>query len=399
MPEFAYTARDLNGRKITGSLSAANQNEALAALDKKALFPLKVAAEKSAALRFGGRIKAQLVATTYGQLADLLRSGVPLLRSLEVLRKQSSNARLVEVLQDVHAQVEEGRTLGEAMARHPKVFNEMAVNMVRAGGEGAFLEEALDRVAEFTEHQQDMKSRTIGALIYPVVLAVVGTIVVGVLLVFFVPKFETLFDQMREKGTLPLLTDWLLAFSAFVQSWWLGIIGALIVAAVFLRMRLQTEEGRLWSDRIKLRMPMAGDIYLSMAVARFCRVLGTMLRNGVPILRSLDISSKATGNRVLASAIEQASENISAGESLASPLAACGYFPPAVVEMISVAEEANTLDDVLVRIAIGLETRTWRRLDLMVRLLEPIMLLVLAVIVLLLAIALMLPIIQMSTAV
>ncbi len=399
MPEFAYTARDLNGRKITGSLSAANQNEVLAALDKKALFPLEIAAEKSAARRIGGRIKAQLIATTYGQLADLLRSGVPLLRSLEVLRKQSSNARLVEVLQDVHAQVEEGRTLGEAMARHPKVFNEMAVNMVRAGGEGAFLEEALDRVAEFTEHQQDMKSRTIGALIYPVVLGVVGAIVVGVLLVFFVPKFETLFDQMREKGTLPLLTDWLLAFSAFVQTWWLGIIGAMVVAAAFLRMRLQTEEGRLWSDRMKLRMPMAGDIYLSMAVARFCRVLGTMLRNGVPILRSLDISSKATGNRVLSSAIDQASENISAGESLAAPLAASGYFPPAVVEMISVAEEANTLDDVLVRIANGLETRTWRRLDLLVRLLEPLMLLVLAVVVLLLAIALMLPIIRMSSTV
>jgi general secretion pathway protein F/type IV pilus assembly protein PilC len=176
------------------------------------------------------------------------------------------------------------------------------------------------------------------------------------------------------------------------------VVGIVLIVALFsARIRLQSDAGRLFQDRIKLKLPGAGMIFLNMAVARFCRVLGTLLKNGVPILKSLEISSDSTGNRVLAMAIRDAAENISAGQSLAAPLAHCHQFPPAVVEMISVAEEANTLDTVLVDIADGLERRTWRQLDLFVRLLEPLMLLVLALAVLLLAIALLLPVIKMST--
>ncbi len=399
MPEFAYIARDLSGRKVTGRLSANNQSEALAALDQKALFPLQVLAQRERASRRGKKIKAQLIATTYGQLADLLRSGVPLLRSIEVLQKQAKNPTLQYVLGELHSQVQEGHTLPEAMARHPKAFSEMAVSMVRAGSEGGFLEEALERVAEFTEQQEDLKGRTIGALVYPCVLAVVGFVVVSVLLIFFVPMFETIFSRMREKGSLPVLTDWLLTFSGVLQRWWYLLFGGMIFVGVFFYMRMQTEEGRIWRDRTKLRLPMAGGIFRSFAVARFCRVLGTLLRNGVPILKSLDISSDATGNRILTKAIQEASENISAGESLAAPLAACGQFPPAVVEMIAVAEEANTLDTVLVQTADGLERRTWRQLDLMVRLLEPLLLAMVALVVLFLAIALLVPVIKMSTAI
>jgi general secretion pathway protein F/type IV pilus assembly protein PilC len=304
---------------------------------------------------------------------------------------------LKEVLADVYHRVEEGATLGEAMARYPKVFSELAVNMVKAGGEGGFLEEALDRVAAFTEQYEDLKSRTTGALAYPAVLGTVGTIVVSVLIVFFVPKFATIFDSLRERGELPVLTDWLLWFSDAVRRWGLVVLGAVVVALLLVRTRLATDAGRRTADLLKMKIPLLGGIFRNLAVARFCRVLGTMLRNGVPILKSLEVSREAAGNRVLSDAIEEASENISAGQTLAGPLAASGHFPQTVVEMISVAEESNTLDSVLVEIADGLERRTTRRMDLAVRLIEPMMLLFLAGIVLVVVMALLMPVIKMSS--
>lgn len=398
MPDYAYTARNLSGQKVSGRITASSQHEALATLDQQALFPLVVKAEESATTTWRGRkIKAQLMATTYGQMSDLLRSGVPLLRSLEVLQKQASHAGLKEVLRDLHDQVEDGKTISESMARYPRAFSEMAISMVRAGSEGGFLEEALDRVADFTEKSEDMKSRTLGAVAYPIFLGVVGTLVVVGLLIFAVPKFDGLFARLRDRGELPAPTEWLLALSSIMQRWWLVILGLGAALVAVARYRLATDEGKLWQDRAKLKIPMAGSIFLNLAVARFCRVLGTLLKNGVPILRSLEISSSSTGNRVLSLAIQNAAENISAGESLAVPLVNCHQFPPAVVEMIAVAEEANSLDTVLIDIADGLERRTWRQLDLFVRLLEPLMLLLLALVVLLLAIALLLPVIKMST--
>jgi len=400
MPDFAYTARDMTGRKVTGRLAAASSQDAVAQLGRLSLFPLEVAAERDSTLVRGGRrIKPQIISAMFGQLADLLRSGVPLLRSLEVLRKQSSQAALTDVLEKVRADVEEGKPMHEALARHPRVFTDMAVNMVRAGAEGGFLEEALERVAEFTEKQDELKSRTQGALAYPVFLGVIGTLVVVGLLVFVVPNFEGLFARLRQRGQLPAITDWLLNTSGFLQRWCLPIFAGVAGLGYWIYSRFQTDAGRMQIDRWKLKMPLAAPIFLNLAVARFCRVLGTMLHNGVPILRSLEISGAAAGNRVLAEAVIKASENISAGQSLAKPLAASGHFPPAVVEMIAVAEESATLDGVLVRIADGLERRTWRRLDLAVKLIEPLMLLILAIVVLGLAVALLLPVIRMSSAI
>jgi type II secretory pathway component PulF len=400
VPEFSYIARDADGQKVTGTVEAETQREALSSLAGRELFPVRIEG-KSSLDGSGrvGRIPAQLRATTLGQLADLLRSGVPLLRALDVLKKQTSHAALKEVLGQVHRRVEDGATLAEAMKRFERTFGEMTISMVRAGGEGGFLEEALSRVAEFTEAQEDLKSRTKGALVYPCFLAVFGVVVVVVLLVVFVPRFEGLFNNMRQRGELPMLTEWLLAASAWTWRQGLWILGASGLAGWFAWQWLATEEGRVWRDRIKLRLPLAGPIFRDLAVARFCRVLGTMLRNGVPILRSLEISSGATANRILAEAIRKATENISAGEALAGPLAACGHFPPAVVEMISVAEESNTLEGVLLDLADSLERRTWRRLDLAVRLLEPILLLLLASVVLVLVIAILLPVLKMSTTV
>jgi general secretion pathway protein F/type IV pilus assembly protein PilC len=398
MTDFAYTARNLQGERVTGVVQAATEREALSILSGQSLFPVSVGQQKAVqGFHFERRVNGQTMAMTYGQLAALMRSGVPLLRSIGVIRDQTSHRGLKAVLDDVHHRVEDGATLADAMSRYPRVFSELAVSMVRAGGEGGFLEEALDRVATFTEQYEDLKGRTTGALAYPVFLAVVGSTIVAVLIVFFVPKFGAVFENLRARGEMPALTEWLLWFSVSVRRVWLLVIVAIVALVIFVRSRLATVGGRRWADAVKIRMPILGSVFLNLAVARFCRVLGTMLRNGVPILKSLEVSRDAAGNRVLAEAIEEASENISGGQSLAAPLRACGHFPVTVVEMISVAEESNTLDSVLVEIANGLETRTQRRLDLAVRLLEPMMLLVLAGVVLVVVLALLLPAIKMST--
>ncbi len=397
MPDFAYTARDMNGQRVSGTISAGSEREAINLISGQSLFPVEVTTTSpDAATVSHRRVRAQLMANTYAQLAALQRSGVPLLRSIKLLQEQSSNAALKAVLTDVHDRVEDGEPLADAMARYPRAFSEICVNMVRAVSEGGFLEEALDRVAQFTEHQIDLRSRTMGALLYPLILACFGTVIVTGLIVFVVPQFADLFDQLRARGELPWLTEALLGFSAMIRNWgWLIVI--LIVGGVFLlRSRLATPEGRRTSDLVKLRVPLFGRIFKSLAIARFCRVLGTLLRNGVPILRSLDISREAAGNKILSEAIEQASENITQGESLATPLSQSGHFPREVVEMISVAEESNTLDKVLVDVADGLERRTGRTLELMVRLLEPIVLLLMAIVVLFVALSLLLPIIKMG---
>nr|MCU0977548.1 type II secretion system F family protein [Pirellulaceae bacterium] len=233
MPDFAYIARDNSGQRVTGSVAAASEREVLSILSGKSLFPISVTLEKAQTNPLSRkRVGGQLMATTYSQLASLLRSGVPLLRSIHVLRHQTSNARLREVLDDIYRRVEDGSTLGEAMSRYPRVFSEMAINMVRAGGEGGFLEDALERVSQFTEQQEDLKSRTAGALAYPVFLAIIGTLVVGGLVIFFVPRFAAMFDSLRQRGELPAMTDWLLAFSTVLRRYGLIVVAVVVVAAV-----------------------------------------------------------------------------------------------------------------------------------------------------------------------
>jgi general secretion pathway protein F/type IV pilus assembly protein PilC len=397
MPDFAYIARDLSGQKVAGSISAATEREVISILSGKSLFPVKVTAEKVAVTPNAHlKVRGQTMATVYSQLAALLKSGVPLLKALAVLRDQTSHKNLKVVLEEVYKRVEDGSTLGDAMLRFPRAFSEMAINMVRAGGEGGFLEDALERVASFTEQQEDLKGRTVSAMVYPLLLGSAGTIVVSALIIFFVPKFAPMFKSLRERGELPWATDVLLSFSAFCGNYGLWVVGIAVILGLFISFRLKTPEGRRLADLVKIKIPVAGRIFLSFAVARFCRVLGTLLHNGVPILKALEISRDASGNRVLSEAIAKASENISSGHSLAGPLAQSGHFPKMVVEMIAVAEESNTLDTVLVNLSDDLEKRTSRQLDLMVRLLEPIMLIILAAVVLVVVIALLVPVIKIS---
>lgn len=401
MPDFTYEALARTGTKSSGTVTANSEREAAVILDGRGLFPLKINLAKNQAASagglFGGRVSGRQTATLYAQLADLLHSGVPLLRSLELLERQSVNKTLQSVLRDVRAKVADGTGLAQAMGAHPKVFNELAVSMVRAGQEGGFLEDVLKRIAAFVEHQEDLKSKVIGSLAYPMFLAMAGAGVVAVLMVFFVPKFESIFDKLKEKGEMPAVTTLLLDTSHFIQDfWWLLILGAGGAAAAY-RWWSRTPNGRLTVDRLKIRLPLFGPVFMSLALSRFCRILGTMLHNGIPLLKSLNIAKDSTGNKVLSASIGKAAENVTAGQKLADPLRKSGLFPTDIVEMITIAEEANTLEKVLVDVADGLDKRTARNLELMVKLLEPIMLLCMAGVVGTIAVALLMPVFKLSS--
>ncbi len=400
MPDFDYLAREATGRQVSGSLSAASERDALSALAGRSLFPIRVTvseASKKQAATGSRRVAARFLTVFYNQLADLLKSGVPLLRSLQLLEDQTSSPALKYVIQDVREQVADGSRLNDAMRRHPKAFNYLTVSMVKAGEEGGFLEEVLARIAAFNDHQEELKGRVTGAMVYPLFLMTVGTAIITVMMVWFVPNFAAIFDRMKAAGTLPWATTTLLAISETLQQWWLVILAVIVAAVAGLVAYLNTEEGSRNLDRFKLKVPGLGPILQNLAVARFCRMLGTLLRNGVPILQSLRIAKDASGNVVLAEAIGNAADNVSSGQSLAVPLRASGQFSRELVEMIAVGEEANNLENVLINVADNLEKRTSRRIDMVVRLLEPMLLLVMAVIVTFVIAALLLPVLNMSS--
>ncbi|MDR2643049.1 MAG: type II secretion system F family protein [Planctomycetaceae bacterium] len=397
MPEYRYVARNDIGAKVEGVLDAANEPEAAAALSANGLFPVSIAPVMQQVVTGKIRkISGELLATFYSQLADLLRGGVPLLRSLKILHDQTSNVNFKFVLDNVYRRVESGDTLAEAMGRYQVVFGEMGVQMVRAGSEGGFLEESLTHVAEHTEAQDDLRGRIIGALVYPILLLVFLIVVVIIIMFFIVPKFDTVFNDLRNRGDLPQITEWLLFFSRRTKYIITATLPFIFGGFIWFRFWSKTDQGRLFLDGLKLRIPVAGKVYEGFAIARFCRVLGTLLKNGVPIVKSLDIAGDAIGNRVLLNAIQKASEKISSGTRLAEPLAESGCFPKSLTEMIAVAEESNTLDSVLISVSISSENRNWRALDLAVRFIEPIMLILLGLVVLFFVLALMLPLFNMA---
>jgi general secretion pathway protein F len=401
MPEYSYNALANTGVRDQGTLTANSEREAMTILDSRGLYPIKIESlKKQIKIGKGGkRVKARVMANFYNQLADLLRAGVPLLRSLEILQRQSSVPALTDTLREVAAKVADGTSLADSMALYPLAFNELSVSMVRAGQEGGFLEDVLERIAQFTEHQEDLKSKVVGALAYPIFLGVTGFVVLNILVIFFVPKFEPIFEKLREKNQLPGLTVGLIATSHFLWNWgWLVVL--LGIGGWFMyRNWAASPNGRLIMDGFRLRIPTAGKVFLNLALARFTRILGTLLHNGIPILQSLKIAKDSTGNRVLTLAIDQAAENVTKGNSLAEPLGKCKYLPRNVVEMVSVGEESNNLEKVLIDIANSLEKQTGRQLEIMVRLLEPIMLLVMAAVTLLVVAGLLMPVFKMSTSV
>jgi type II secretory pathway component PulF len=399
MQEFTYTARNMAGQDVSGLITADSRNDVMALLADKSLFPVDVKPAKapSFSLSFNRPVSTELLAGTLTQMSDLLANGVPMLQSLEVLIQQTPNDRLRTVLADLRGRISDGAQLHEAMAAHRDVFDELTISIVRAGAEGAFLEESLQQTSEFLERQEELKAKVRGAMAYPSFLAVAGSIVTIVLIVFFVPKFGDLFAQLEREGTLPAATVILLWLSDFLGRYGLLVVIALAAALIGVKKWAATPGGRERIDRTRTRLPVFGPIFLNGATSRFCRILGTLLRNGVPMLKALEISSDSSGNVVLGKAIRESAENISSGATLSEPLSKCGLIPANVMAMISIAEEANNLERVLNNIADGIDKKVARQLDTMVRLIEPALLMVMGSAVLFVIVALLLPVFEMST--
>lgn len=387
-----------SGEAVTGVLTAENYQVALRMLDEQALYPINVSegiGSGTSAMGPRRRVKGSHLTTFYGQLADLLRAGVPMMRSLDVLSGQGSGEALSLIVKELREDVAGGTSLGDAMGKHPRVFSPLHASMVRAGEQGGFLEDVLARVAVFCEKQDELRNKVVGALIYPAILVMAGVGVVTLLMVVVVPEI----GKFLRPETFNIMTVAVFAASDFIRERYVTLAFGGAVVAVAIWSYVKTAHGRQLFERFKLRAPLLGRIVTMVAICRFCRILGTMLHNGVPILQALKISKDSAGNVVLAKVIENATDSVKKGAALSAPLEESGLFPPAVVNMIAVAEESNNLETVLVQIADTQEARTARQVDLAVRVLEPILLIMMAAMVLCIAFALLLPILTMGTAV
>lgn len=399
MANYRYIALTAGGERVVGVLAGASEQAVLAELETRRLTPVQVSAHEERATPFARRVSARQLATAYTQLADLLRAGVPLMRGLRLLGASKSSPRLGAVFTEVADAVAEGTELAEAMAARPEVFARIHIAMVRAGEKGGFLDSVLARLGAFLQAQADLRARVIGSLIYPAVLVFVGVAILGIIFGVFVPKFRPMFATMEEQGGLPGLTKFVLGMGEVVSAWGPALaIVAVIGLVVLWRLVRQPETARKL-DAIKLRLPVVGPLIAAIAIARFCRILGTMLGNSIPMLTAMQIAREAAGNAVLEDAIVKATEAVRQGQPLAPPLAESGLFAPDVVEMITVGEQANNLDDVLVTVAQTLESRIERMLQVALKLIEPLLLLVMAVVVGLVAAGLVLPISQMGSSV
>lgn len=390
VPAFAFEARDAKGARVSGTLDASSQAAALADLQSRGLAPVRV--EERAAARTRVRVPGRAVSASYRQLGDLLRSGVPLLRSLRLLGRGKSNPRLAAVWNQVADAVQDGERLAEAMAEHPRVFATVHVAMVRAGERGGFLDEVFARLAAFLESQAEMRSKVIGNMIYPVILLLVGSGIVLAALIFFVPRFK----KFQARGGLPAATEALMWLSDLIIERWPVLIigfGAAVGAAwwVWTRPALR----RRVADA-QLRIPVWGGLVRAVCVARFTRVLGTLLANGIPLLTAMQISRDAAGHPALEDAVDRAVEAVRAGEPLAQPLSQSGFFEEDVTEMVSVGESANNLASVLNGVADTLEKRVDRAIGVAVKLMEPALLLFLAAVVLSIFLALVLPMLRLG---
>ena len=392
MAVFAYQARDATGRRVDGRQEGASRAAIVSELQSRGLSPISVRESVVSGRRRRKQLSNRRLAAAYGQLSDLLKAGVPLLRSLALVGRGKSDLRLAAAVNGIAERVSEGERLADSM-RAIGGFPEIHIAMVQAGERGGFLEEVLAELSVFLEHQSERRATVIGNLIYPAILLLVGFGVVVAALVFFVPKFQDFFDGMD----LPIATRLLLGMSDFITGWW-PLMLAMLVAAVVGWIMVRDRPGvrrrvAIW----QLKVPIMGELTRTMAVARFTRMLGTLLANGIPLLASMRISREAAGNPLLAEAIDAAVEAVGGGESLAKPLEQSGLFGEEVVEMISVGENANNLAVVLVGIARNAERKTDRLLDTMLKLMEPAMLLLLAGAVMFIFMALVVPMMSLSS--
>jgi len=391
---FRYTALSSRGDRVEGLLVGETEQAVLAELESRQLTPVKIEARAEAS-QSGRGVPVRLLGESYEQLADLLRAGVPLLRGLKLLGARRSRPRVGQVFSQLAQGVEKGSDLATAMNERPEVFAPVHVAMVRAGEKGGFLEEVLAQLGKLVVKQAELKAKVIGNMVYPMMLVVMGIGIGGVIFGVFVPKFRPMFDKM--KGGLPFLTQVVFGASDAVTKYGFATAVLVAIAAIALLVALRKPGMKERLEVFKTRLPVIGPLIRGFATARLCRLLGTMLSNGVPMLAALQIAKDGAGNILMQRAVEDAAEAVKAGQHLAPPLVKSGLFDDDITEMISVGEAANNLDEVLVKIAETVESRLDRALGVAIRLIEPLLLVMLAGIVGIVAAALLLPLTKLSS--
>ncbi len=422
MANFQYTALDAKGEQTSGAISAATETEAVQQLRAQGLYPTQLAEEgkgkakgkgKSKAKaapakgkakaagkgKLGGSIKPKSLMIFTRQLATLIDSGLPLLRSLTVLEKQEPNPVLKATVSALAENVQGGSTFSESLAQHPRIFNKLYVNMVKAGELGGVLEIVLNRLAEYQEKAQKLKNKIVSAMVYPVIVMFIAVGILVFLMIFIVPKFKEMFSSTDQ--TLPLISQIVFGMSEFFLARPLFVPNVLFVFIAFIvcvflfNMWGKTVGGRKAIDTMKLKMPVLGDIQRKSAVSRFSRTLGTLVTSGVPILQALNITRDTAGNVIISNAIEKVHEAVKEGETIVTPLMASGVFPNMVISMVDVGEETGQLPEMLLKVADVYDDEVDNAVTALTSILEPIMIVILALIVGSVVFALFLPLIKM----
>ncbi len=421
MARFTYIALDARGQESTGLVEANSTNEAIGQLRQAGYFPTSVyeegkgggpdgkaktkaakavrvpktkGARKEITLFQRKTIKPKVMMIFTRQLATLIDAGLPLLRGLTVLSKQERDVVLKRTINNLADSVQGGSTFSEGLAQHPRIFNDLYVNMVKAGEVGGVLEVVLTRLAEFQEKAGKIKNKVVAAMVYPIIVMIMAVGILTFLLIFIVPKFEAIFHDMLGDKPLPGITLFVIGVSRFVQDHWLVLIGLIIVAVAGYNFANRTPRGRSTIDRVKLRLPLFGDVLRKTAISRFARTLGTLVTSGVPILQALNITRATSGNLVIARAITQVHDSVKEGESIVQPLEASGAFPPMVISMIDVGEETGQLPEMLLKIADVYDDEVDNSVAALTSMLEPIMIVFLALVVGTIVIALFMPLIS-----
>lgn len=414
MAKFKYTAIDSSGRQKNGTIVAKSEEDANAQLSGMGLMVSSLVPDtagakgggkskagmgsatgrKSGGISIGKIVKEEELTVFTRQMATLLQAGLPLLRSLEVMIRQEKNPRFREVLNQIADNVRSGNNLSDGLAQHPKVFDRLYVNMIKAGEAGGVLDVVLNRLALFMEKSLRIKKKVKSAMIYPIVIIGVAVAIVVLLMAFVVPRFQQIFAEILGGAQMPALTQFVIGISEFIQHHWIASMG--IVAAVIIGFRaiLKTKKGRYVFDWLMLNAPKIKDLASKAAVSRFARTFGTLLSSGVPILQALTITRDIIGNQVLMNALDKVHDRVRDGEPLAGPLEQQGVFPTMVTSMIDVGEETGELSEMLNRIADNYDEDVDNAVASITSIIEPVMIVFLALGVGTIVIALFLPIIS-----
>ena len=423
MARFNYVALDARGQEASGLLEATSSNAAISQLRQAGYFPTSVIeeaiispdgkearrrtptaarmtkprAKKSIVLFQRRKVKSKILMIFTRQLATLIDSGLPLLRSLNVLAKQERDKVLKNTIDKLADSVQSGSTFSDALALHPKIFNNLYVNMIKAGEVGGVLELVLTRLSEFQEKASKIKNKVLSAMVYPVIVMTMAVGIMCFLLVFIVPRFEAIFHDLLGDKPLPPVTRFVLGISGFMQHHGLVLLAAIVAIVVIYNFIGRTRKGRLVIDIFKLRMPLFGNLNRKTAISRFARTLGTLVTSGVPILQALNITRETAGNAAIARAIARVHDSVKEGESIVQPLEASKAFPAMVVSMIDVGEETGKLPEMLLKIADVYDDEVDNAVAALTSMLEPIMIVFLAVIVGTIVLALFTPLISIIT--